>query len=174
MANRIGTWTRSAMGRTVFVLLLGSLASCAPAPKTAEQNVDLAAEEAALRGMNHSFQAALTAKDSTALANFYADEARVMPPNEPRVEGRDAIRRKWGEFLTMPGFNLTFASDRIVISESGDLAYDTGTYQTRMEIESKPVDDVGKYVTVFKKVGGEWKIVADMFNSDRAPGSSLN
>ena len=34
-----------------------------------------------------------------------------------------------------------------------------------------PIEDVGKYVTVYRKSGEDWKNIVDTFNSDRpAPG----
>ena len=47
---------------------------------------------------------------------------------------------------------------------------DRGSYELRFDGESGPVRDVGKFIVVWKKVAGEWKVAADIFNSDlKAP-----
>lgn len=35
--------------------------------------------------------------------------------------------------------------------------------------KGKPMTDKGKYLTVFKKQGADWKAVQDMFSSDLPP-----
>ena len=49
---------------------------------------------------------------------------------------------------------------------SGDLAYDVGTYTLSFDGPDGKVTDTGKYVTVWTKVDGEWKVAADIGNSD--------
>ena len=81
--------------------------------------------------------------------------------------GREAIRASWARVLATPGLNLTFASNDLIVAEAGDMAIDIGAYQMTMnDPKGKPIHDVGKYVTIFKKVGEEWKISVDTFNSD--------
>ena len=44
---------------------------------------------------------------------------------------------------------------------------DVGSYTMKMsDAKGKMMQDVGKYVTIFKKVDGQWKIIVDTFNSD--------
>ena len=99
--------------------------------------------------------------------NLYAVDARLLPPNAPVAMGPDSIRAAWVEFLRYPNFSLTIASSEITISAAGDLAVDVGTYHISADPPTGHLDDVGKYVTAFKKVEGGWKIFADTFNSDR-------
>jgi len=71
--------------------------------------------------------------------------------------------------LSDPNYVLTFQSTNADVSKSGELAYTVGTYSLTMSspIDKKPVTDRGKYLTVFKKQpDGNWKVVADMANSD--------
>ena len=51
----------------------------------------------------------------------------------------------------------------VTVAGSGDLATDRGSYV--LNIDGAP-EDRGKYVVVWKKVGGEWKAFQDIFNSD--------
>jgi ketosteroid isomerase-like protein len=84
-----------------------------------------------------------------------------------RADGHDAIRATWGEFLKTPGLSLTTTSGDLTVSEAGDMAIDIGAYEMTMTgPKGQPVKEVGKYVWIFKKVGDEWKIAVDTFNSD--------
>ncbi|WP_405030146.1 hypothetical protein [Mycoplana sp. BE70] len=47
------------------------------------------------------------------------------------------------------------------------MAYEIGTYELGYSTD-KPVDEKGKYVVVWKKAGDDWKVMADIFNSDGA------
>ena len=152
----------------VIVTLMGG---CATGQRAAPPQVDTAAVESAIASLNTSFTAAMAARDTDTVANFYADDARFLPANGPRADGRQAIRAAWASFLRMPGLSLTPQSSQILISDAGDMVVDIGTYHLKMDGPKGPIEDVGKYVTVLKQVGGEWKVVVDIFNSDMpAPG----
>jgi uncharacterized protein (TIGR02246 family) len=146
----------------VVAVLLGS---CAASQKP---TVDAAAIKSAIEGINQKYAAAVAARDTDAVAGLYAVDGRTLPPNGPRADGHDAIRALWAHFLSTPGLNLTFSSSDLTISEAGDMAVDVGAYHMTMDgPKGKPIEDVGKYVTIFKKVGDEWKISVDTFNSDK-------
>ncbi|MFQ5915815.1 MAG: YybH family protein, partial [Nitrospinota bacterium] len=109
---------------------------------------------------------AVARKDVKAIVNFYATDGIFMPPNSPQVNGREAIGKAWSGLLKLPGVTLTFRPTRIVISKSGDLAADIGTYALAFDGKKGRVQDQGKYVVVWQKVGGEWTAVADIFNTN--------
>ena len=46
------------------------------------------------------------------------------------------------------------------------MAYEIGTYALGFRGDKGLVQEKGKYVVVWKKVGGTWKAAADIFNSD--------
>ncbi len=135
---------------------------------------DTAAIEAAADSLTQAENTAIAARDTNAIADCYTADARMLPPNLPRVEGRDAIRATWARMLAMPGLTLTLASGQKLVSESGDLVVDLGTYAfTARGPKGKPLQDTGKYVTVLKKVDGRWKMAVDVWNSDlAAPGTA--
>jgi len=58
--------------------------------------------------------------------------------------------------------------DEIIIAKAGDMAYEIGTYHlTLNDAQGKPAASVGKYVVNWQKRGGQWKVVADIFNADK-------
>ncbi len=149
------------------------LGSCASNPSSQKPVVDTAAIKSAIDGIGPQFAAAVAARDTDAVVAFYADDARILAAGAPRADGRDAIRAMWVQFLSTPGLDLKLTSSDVMVAEAGDLAIDIGGYQMSMTgPKGKPAQDVGKYVTIFKKVGDQWKVVVDMFNSDKpAPGA---
>ncbi|MCH6548145.1 MAG: DUF4440 domain-containing protein, partial [Gemmatimonadetes bacterium] len=110
--------------------------------------------------------AAVAVGDTLAIANLYAEDGYFMPPNGPRVDGRGAIRSAWAGMFQMPNLSLTFTPTDIVIADAGDMAYDIGTYNLGLDGPDGRIEDNGKYLVVWQKVNGEWKIMADIFNSD--------
>ena len=170
------------MQRTVLLLAAAaaSLSACkvsethgnapadanAPAESTANATVDAAADERAIRGIVAQWVERVKAKDAAAIAQFYTEDGAVMPPNMAIGKGRPAIQKTWAEMMATPGFDLIIAPEEIVISASGDMALDRGTYRLTVSPAGTPQTDTGKYVVVWRKVGGEWKAAADIFNSD--------
>lgn len=151
------------------ILLAALMGGCTQAPP-ATPPVDQAAIGAAIDAITPAFFAAVAARDSMTLGNMYADDAHLLAPNMPRTDGKDAIRHAWVDFMAMPGMELTGTANTKVISEVGDMVVELGTYIFKWQDKSgKALTDNGKYVTVYKKVNGEWKIIVDTFNSDMPP-----
>jgi uncharacterized protein (TIGR02246 family) len=132
------------------------------------QSVDLAADEAAIRALDVDWVNAVAAKDAAATAAFYTMDGAIMPAGSPMAEGPDAIAAVWQSLFDLPGFSLTFEPTLIEIGAAGDVAYDIGTYALAFDGDQGPVQDNGKYVVVWKKVDGVWKVRADIFNSNGA------
>lgn len=160
---------RSPVSRWGVAIVLVAAAGCSgmQQQQAAKPAVDLTAVSGALDSANTAWQGAVTAKDTTVMGNLYAEDAHQLPPNGKRVDGRDAIRHVWAGAFAMPGFELKTASNTHMISEAGDQAVDLGSYEfAGTTPKGKPWHDTGKYVTVFKKEGGAWKIAVETWNSD--------
>jgi len=163
--------TKSLLLLSVTALLLPACqAGTKPANATAEVNstgpVDTGADEQAIRGQVYTWLKLVKAKDAAAIAALYTEDGAVMPPNGPIGKGHTAIQQTWASLLAIPGFDLSFVPEQIIVSSSGDMALDRGTYKLAVAPKGTPQTDAGKYVVVWRKVGGEWKAAADIFNSD--------
>ena len=164
--------TRSLVLVAVAALLLPACqVSETPANTSAEGNaaaaVDAGADEQAIRGLVARWLELVKAKDAAGIAALYAEDGAVMPPNAPIGKGRGAIEQTWAAMMQTPGFDLTFVPDHIIVASAGDMALDRGTYTLAVAPGGTPQTDTGKYVVVWRKVGSEWKVAADIFNSDR-------
>ena len=113
----------------------------------------------------------IRARDVNGIADLYAADAVAMPPNQPIVSGRDAIREFWRATVQIPELSLTFEPQQIDVSSSGDLAIDRGTYRLTGKPNGHELDESGKYIEVWRKVGDDWKVAANIYNSDTPPGT---
>jgi uncharacterized protein (TIGR02246 family) len=163
--------TKSLLLLSVTALLLPACqAGEKPANEAAQVNsaaaVDAGADEQAIRGQVDRWLQLVKAKDAAGIAELYAEDGAVMPPNAPIGKGRAAIQQTWTSMMRTPGFDLTFAPEQIVVSSSGDMALDRGTYSLTIAPDGTTQTDTGKYVVVWRKADHEWKAAADIFNSD--------
>lgn len=124
----------------------------------------------AIAAVNERWRKAALAGDAAGLASLYADDAVLMAPGMPRAEGRAAIQSAFAAMFEAPPSSMTIESDATNLSESGELAYDFGTYtMAGTAAGGEEWQERGKFLGVFRNIGGEWKLVADIWNSDAPP-----
>lgn len=133
-----------------------------------EKKADTATEEAAIRAQVAAFNAAIVAKNDSAVAAVYADNATLMPPNEKAATGTAAIRASFAQMWPMNA-SLVVTPTSIVIATSGDMATEAGTWTFSATAPTGPMNDTGKYLVHWHKTNGEWKIAEDIWNSDNPP-----
>lgn len=94
----------------------------------------------------------------------YAEDAIVMPPNGPSIEGHTEIIKT---FKSWPPLTKFHTKD-VEIDGSGNIAYIRGTYELTMKLnDTTEVSENGKYIELWKMNDkGEWKCIRDIFNSD--------
>ena len=148
--------TIAALGAVLAFTACAKTASPPPAP-------DLAVEERAVRAADSAWLAAATARDAAGEAAPYADNGMAFRASAEPVAGPAAIR----EFVTKyyaanPKAVNSWQTRGIEVAPSGDFAVQTGTYT---ETNAGPKGDKqnrGNFVTVWKKVNGQWKVATDI------------
>ena len=123
----------------------------------------------AVKGVEAAWVEDIATKDVDKFAGYYSDDASLLMPNAPIINGKDSIKAALKPMLADPNFALTFQSTRAEASKGGDFVYTIGTYSmtTSRPNGKTAATDKGKYLTVFKKqADGSWKAVADMISSD--------
>jgi ketosteroid isomerase-like protein len=115
-----------------------------------------------IRDMDEEFMRNLRARDVTRLVEqFYADDARLLPPGKPELTGKAAILEAWNGMLA--GGLEALELDTHHIDASGELAYGVGTYRLTMNATLSR----GKYVVVYRRrPDGSYRAVADIFNGN--------
>jgi ketosteroid isomerase-like protein len=147
------------MRKLNFAALLVIIAAAACYPPAAQESSELAAKADA-------WETALNAGDVDAIVALYTEDCRLMPPGAALVEGHAAVREIFGGMIDA---GITGELETVEAMVAGDLGYRVGTY-TLMTVEGMEVDR-GKYIEVWRQVGGEWKITNDVWNSDLPGGS---
>jgi ketosteroid isomerase-like protein len=155
-------------------LLLTSAATCAvlfPAAcsrQPAAPPDNRAADAAAVQKADADWSAAAQSKQADAWLAFYADDAVVLPPNQPMATSKDEIRKSITDLLELPGLSVSWQTSKAEAARSGDLAYTYGTYElTSNDAKGSPTTDHGKYSEVWRKqADGSWKCIVDMWSSD--------
>jgi len=108
--------------------------------------------------------------------SLYAEDAISLPSYEPMHDGLAAIR-KASEEMAKSGWKCTsFAPTTLKVMVNGNLITEIGLYKISMTMSGmdKPMDDHGKYLTVWEKQkDGSLKIKIETWNSDVNPMSMM-
>ena len=149
-------------GTTGFVLVFLALA----VPATALPKGDPA--WAAIDKTGKAFAEAFGRGDTKAVANFYSEDAVAFPPDGNMVEGRAAIEALWKGFRETGAKSMAF--EVIDVVSSGNLAAETGIATLAIQAMGGTTTEVKvKYVVVWKKQGGAWKLYRDIWNAMPSP-----
>jgi uncharacterized protein (TIGR02246 family) len=73
------------------------------------------AEEAAIRSVMSSYEAALNASDTAAVMPLYADDGIFMPQNSPSVIGKAAVRQAYDAVFKAITLSVKFAIAEVVV-----------------------------------------------------------
>ncbi len=107
--------------------------------------------------MNNQFSQQIASGDTAALASHYWPDAELLLDNSEVVKGPD-ILSTWGAVIRMGLKEMTFSSTDI--TGSPDLIIETGNYE--MKDAGQSIIDKGKYVVIWEKRNGEWKLYRDI------------
>lgn len=110
-----------------------------------------------------AFSKYLMASDYEMIADSYTDNAKIFPNNTKILEGEDIIK-----YWRLPeGFSTSYhkiTQTEITVIE--DTAYDYGYYEGKTKnTKGEERSWKGKYVIVWKKKEGNWKMYLDIWNN---------
>jgi ketosteroid isomerase-like protein len=124
-----------------------------PVPVAAEADASAHIAEAGRR-----FLRLFAASDPASIATCYTEDAQILTASMSPVRGRAAIESLF-KFTRGPGHTLEFQTEDLDVQ--GDTAIEIGAYVRRDK--ARATVDRGRYVVVWKRVVGHWKIHRDMF-----------
>src|SRR5262245_31063472 len=149
---------------TVLTFAIGVMVSgCTQPAPSAAPRADLAGEEKAIREMDARWlKAAQTRDPSGEAAVFASDGVAYRVHNEPLVgpAAYQAFQTKF--YAENPKASANWSTDMIRVAESGDLAIQTGEFHNTALGTTGDGEDRGRFVTVWKKTNGEWKVAHDI------------
>lgn len=142
----------------ILPLLLLSLSfltwSCETSPDeaTVRENISEA---------NEAFAQAFQNEDLETILNLYAPNARLYPPNQELVSGVEEIANYW-RLVRNEQFNQ-LDLETISVQTAGSIVNEIGQY--RFYDASGEEIDQGKYVTVWIKLGDDWRKQENIWNT---------
>jgi uncharacterized protein (TIGR02246 family) len=116
----------------------------------------------AIVAVEKTFMAAYNGGNAPSLAALYTPDGQIMPPNTEAVAGHPALENLFRSFWN-EGYTV-IELETVEAEGSGDIAYEVGKYT--LSGEAGKVPDHGKYIVVWRKVDGHWKLHRDIFNSN--------
>ena len=117
----------------------------------------------AIEAGNAAFMAAFAAHDAAALAGFYTEDAKLMPPNSDILEGRAAVQAFWQAVFDM-GIDSALL-EIVEVDGLGNTAVEVSHFT--LYTADGQVADHGKYMIEWKRVRGQWFLHRDIWNTSQ-------
>src|SRR4051812_34067713 len=147
------------------VLILLGVVCLASACSTAKPQDEFGMkDQAAIRERSAELVKAFNAKDVAQVLAVYTENSTFMPPNQPVLRGREAMKPFYDDLLKS-ATTLKLGVDEV--SGHGPLAYQSGTFEMELKAANGQSDhDRGKYLFIARKLNGAWRYEYMMWNSD--------
>jgi len=122
---------------------------------------DLETAKAEIEEANVNFAAFVAAGDSIGLANSYTIDAQFMGADAPAVKGRASIQSAMSGIIQSGITGVDIRTEEVygtedMLAEVGELTLFVGDAAVAVE----------KYIVLWKKEDGSWKLFRDIFNSN--------
>ncbi len=117
----------------------------------------------AIETSNQQFMETFRRGDAAGMAALYTEDGQALPPNGAIATGRQAIQQIW-----QGAFDAGLKDARlesVEVDDHGDTAIEIGRY-TLFAGENQTADE-GKYIVIWKRQGGTWRLHRDIWNSSR-------
>jgi ketosteroid isomerase-like protein len=115
----------------------------------------------AITTVNDNFMAAFKQGDAARLAALYTENAQVLPPNTDLIAGQPAIQGFWQAVMDMGIKEITLNTGEV--EKHGDAATEVSRF--KLLGQDGQVLDKGKYIVIWKRDHGQWKLHRYISNS---------
>ena len=147
------------MKKLLFLATISaSLFACQTNTKT---TFDLSNAKKEIQAADRDIISFILKGDSVGAANAYSQEGKLMVGNMPSITGKDKIGSFWVGFSKIAG-DLTLTT----LEVWGDENFITEEGVFEVKAKDGQQLDKGKYLVLWKKEDGKWKIHRDLSNSD--------
>lgn len=148
--------------RAVPLLFVALATAACAAPAPAPPAIDLAAEEQAVRAISMRWLELQNAGDMAGIAALFTADGALLREGKEPVVGHAAITADLtADKAENPSSVSNWATDRVEVAASGDLAVEYGTWSATGMGADGAGQDQGTYVTIYRKVDGVWLVAAD-------------
>lgn len=112
---------------------------------------------------NDIFMETFNNGDYEGMADLYTEVGQILPPNGKVIIGKSGIADFWKGAMDMGIKSIEMYTDEV--DQQGDTVIEVS--QATLLSDEKHVIDEIKYIVIWKKQNGNWKLHRDMFNSNR-------
>lgn len=124
---------------------------------------DRTAEAAAIVKADSAWMRHVQSKNVDSVMSWYTPDAVSYGFGGAPAAGTEQIRANYTEFVKATITDPKILTNTVKFSDDGNMAYDHGTYtMTVAQPGGKPARENGAYLNVWRKVDGQWKLVAEM------------
>jgi len=110
---------------------------------------------------NKEFMAFFAASDSVGLANLYTQDAKFMNAGAPAITGRENIQSAFSGIMNSGVSSAVLTT----VDVWGTEKFLTEEGEVSLFVDEEEVYQ-GKYMVLWKKEDGKWKLFRDIFNSN--------
>jgi uncharacterized protein (TIGR02246 family) len=112
--------------------------------------------------------AALAAEgqDVERVLSYWTDDAVMLPPGQPAIIGKEALRHYVHASLKIPGFKITWTSTDVKLSPDANMAYMLSHNAVTMKgPDGAAITTEGRAVTIWRReLDGQWRCAVDIWN----------
>ena len=134
-----------------------------------QRDFDSAAEQAKLLRRDAEWaDLASAGQDVDKTVSYWSDDAMLIFPGQPVLEGKPAIRAYVEASLKTPGFKIHWVSEKPVFSPDGKLAYMRGTDELTVPgPNGAPLTLHLRGISIWRlDPDGQWRCVVDIANEE--------
>ena len=160
---------------TVIGCTKGSTSSTTTASSTAASSTKRpatgsASEDAlALMQTSRDWSRVAASGDVDRILSYWTDDAIVLQPNQPALQGKKEIRGMVASSFKIPKFAISWEPERAWVSGNGDVGYlIEHNHVTFADSTGTMKNSYGKAVTIWKKdASGNWKCAVYTWNDNQ-------
>jgi ketosteroid isomerase-like protein len=158
----------SSVRRCFIFASVFALSACVPNTK-----FDAASESAKLMRRDAEWaDLASAGKNVDSIVSYWTDDAVIIEPGQPAVEGKAAIRNYVAESFKIPGFKIHWVSEKPTFSPDGKFAYMRGADEMTVPgPKGAPMTLHLRGYSIWRlEPDGQWRCTVDIANE--APSSA--
>ncbi len=122
-------------------------------------NINISSE---IRSQNDKFESTFAKGDAAGMATLYTEDGMLLPTGCDVIVGHKGIQDFWQGAMNMGVKEVKLHT--VEVEQYNGTAIELGNYRLNGEDGEKL--DHGKYIVIWKKQNGSWKLQKDIWNSN--------
>ena len=157
------------MFHNIFFTILLILLIIIGCTKDSQKTVNLTVEIEKLLDANKAWFEAEKNRDLDNIMPYVAKNAVFQPQDAPSFSGYETIKSFYLDLFKLNYTDIGGKSDTIIVSSSGDIAYDIGENYIIFDTPDGKIKSEGKYLAIWRKIEDNWKVVAISWSGNAPP-----